>query len=198
MQGAVRSPGAGRWHDTTQRRAGSWAAIASATSRAPSAADGGPPAVSGPTPRPASRTATAAAATTSASSERIARLRLIVPSATSGDAAQELGDPAALPLERPDQRGHHPRVELRAGRALELVDGLVVGAAGAEDAVVGEGAVRVRGGHDPGLERDRLARQAVRVAMAVPALVVVADGARRAGQCRDPADQLLADLGVGA
>src|SRR5262245_45626096 len=149
MHGAVGTPAPAGWHDTTHRRDGSWAASASAISRAASGADGASfAAINGPTPRPASSTATAAAATTRPIRERIARLRLIGASATSGDAAQQLGDAPALALQRADQRGHDPRVELRPGGALQLADRLVVGAAGAEDPVVGDRAVRVRGGDD--------------------------------------------------
>src|SRR4029079_3937482 len=93
MHGAVGMPAPAVWHETTHRWEGSCAALASSLSRAAWGADGASfAAVSGPTPRPASSTATTTAAATRPISERIARLRLNGVSATSGHAAQQLGD----------------------------------------------------------------------------------------------------------
>ena len=67
---------------------------------------------------------------------------------------------------------------------------------GAVGAVAGERVERVGEREHAGRERDLLAGQAVRVAAAVPALVVVADQRPRGLEERDLADDLLADQRV--
>ena len=65
-------------------------------------------------------------------------------------------------------------VELGAGLALELVERLLDGSGGPVRPVVDDRVVGVDQADDPRPDRDPLAAQAVRIARAVPALVVVA------------------------
>src|SRR5215210_3716018 len=71
------------------------------------------------------------------------------------------------------QRGDDRGVELRSGAALELCDRLLWRNSTAIDALRGHCVVGVGYEDDAGAERDPIARQAVRVAAAVPAFVVV-------------------------
>jgi hypothetical protein len=99
-------------------------------------------------------------------------------------------------VERGEQRRHHPRVELGAGAALELRarlgdrERLAVGPLG-DERVPG-----VAGQHDPRGERDRLARQALGIAAAVPALVRVTNGGRHRVEARQRAQDALGGGGV--
>ena len=56
--------------------------------------------------------------------------------------------------------------------------------------------VGVAGEDDPAADRDLRAGEAVRIALAVPALVLVADDPRHVAQTRDRAQDALADRGV--
>src|SRR5262245_25506381 len=67
------------------------------------------------------------------------------------------------------------RVELRAGVRSEFGEGLIHGEGGAVRLIRGHGVEGVRDGNDAGQPGDLLAGQAVRVAGAVPALVMAAD-----------------------
>ena len=88
---------------------------------------------------------------------------------------------------------HDPRVELGAGAALELLarrgdrERRAVGAVG-DERVPG-----VAGQHDPRGERDVLAREAVGIAAAVPALVRVAHGGGDGVEAGQRAQDALAD-----
>ena len=64
------------------------------------------------------------------------------------------------------------------------------------DTIVRHGRVRVGNRNDAGLDRNLVAGQAVRVAVAVPALVVVADGRCRLREPGDAPGDPFADLGV--
>src|SRR5262249_27700358 len=86
-----------------------------------------------------------------------------------GDAASTEAFDLELVGEGVDDLG----VELGAGAALELLDRLVGRDAPPVDALGGHGVESIRDEDDPGAERDALAGEAVGVAAAVPALVMV-------------------------
>jgi hypothetical protein len=71
-----------------------------------------------------------------------------------------------------DERFHHTRIELTCGSGPNLSERLLHGPGGLVWPVVGECVEHVGHGDDPAGERDRLAGQAGRVAVSVPALVV--------------------------
>jgi hypothetical protein len=93
---------------------------------------------------------------------------------------------------------HHRRVELRAGPVGDLLAGPLERERPAVGAVGGH---RVEGvGHreDARPQRDRLADEAARVALAVPALVMAADHLDRVAERLDPGHHLHAEQRVGA
>ena len=96
-----------------------------------------------------------------------------------------------LGLERLDD----VRVELRPGAALELAQRVRRGKAAPVDAVGRHRVVGVGDEEDPRAERDLLAGEAVRVAGAVPALVVV-EHPGRDGLDAERVEHAEADLGV--
>ncbi len=95
-------------------------------------------------------------------------------------------------VERRQQRRHDPRVELGAGAALELDARLGDRERSAVGTIGDERVPGVAGQHDPRGERDRLAREAVGVAAAVPALVRVAHGGGDRLEARQRAQDPLA------
>ena len=109
---------------------------------------------------------------------------------------RELGLRGVGSVETRQQRRHHPRVELRAGAAFELRTRL----GGRQRLAVGpvdpERVPGVAGQHDPRGQRDRLAREAVRIAVAVPALVRVPDRGRDRVEAGQRAQDALADRGM--
>src|ERR1700689_3467563 len=123
-----------------------------------------------------------------------ARGRWSPPSAGAG-AAQPLGRGTFA-----DQLAEHLdqlRVELRAGAATQLRQGILDGHRVLVGAIVEHRAKGVADRDDAGAERDLLAGQAVRVTLAVPALVAGAH--ERADPCQRRAgrgDDLLAHHGV--
>jgi hypothetical protein len=82
-------------------------------------------------------------------------------------------------LEEPRQRVDDVRTELRAGARLDLAHGLVYRPAAAVRAVVCHRVEAVRDRRDQCAFGDLLADKAIRVAGAIPALVVVPRDARR-------------------
>ena len=96
-------------------------------------------------------------------------------------------------VEAGEQRVDHRRVELGAGVGAQLVARAVLAQRLAVRAVGDERVVGVAGQDDACRERDRLAGEAVGVAAAVPALVLVADGGRDVAEPRQRAQDALAD-----
>ena len=94
--------------------------------------------------------------------------------------------------------GDHARVELRPGAAVDLLARGREGGGRPVRAVGGQRVERVGDREHARGERDRVAREAVRVARAVPALVVVADDELALAEEVDVAQDLRADHGVAA
>ena len=112
----------------------------------------------------------------------ISTLRSAASRAVRSDSPTPRWRMAWMLLPAPGERLHHARVPLRARTLIDAGllhfadrEGVAVRAVGAH------GVVGVGDGQDAGQQGDRLAGQAVRVALAVPALVV--DTARRAAGC---------------
>src|SRR6476620_1230772 len=102
----------------------------------------------------------------------------------------------APPEEVADERLDDLGVELGARVAGELSHRLGVLHRLAVRPVRGHGVVRITGEDDPAGDRNRRARQAVGIALAVPALVLVADDASHGAKTRDGAQDALADRRV--
>src|SRR5215216_565066 len=88
--------------------------------------------------------------------------------------ALEAAPEARSALERRVQCRHHARAELQPHLGRDLVAGLLERPPAPVGPVARHRVEGVRDGQDPGGERDVLAREAVRIAEAVEALVVVA------------------------
>ena len=99
-------------------------------------------------------------------------------------------------LDAGDEGVDHVRVELGAGVAAQLGERLRVRQRAPVRAVGYERVPGVAGEHDARGERDLLAGDAVRVAAAVPALVLVADRVRHRGEAGQRPQDALADDGV--
>jgi hypothetical protein len=95
-----------------------------------------------------------------------------------------------------EERLDDARVELRPGAALELRAGGLLVERPAVRPVAHERVPGVAGEHDPRRQRDRVARQPVGVAAAVPALVLVAHGRGHRLQAGERPQDALADHGV--
>ena len=96
-------------------------------------------------------------------------------------------------LQDVEQRRGDGGVELGAGAAAQLVEGDLARERAAVGAVAVERVPGVAGEDDARRERDRVADEPVRVAVAVPALVLVAHGAGDGLQAGDGREDALAD-----
>src|SRR5687767_6519312 len=99
----------------------------------------------------------------------------------------------AIAVEAAQERLNDLRVELRAGALAQLAKGVAVRHGLAVRAVARHRVVRVAGEDDPAAHRNGVAGQAVGVAAAVPALVLVAHDPRYAPESRDRPEDALAD-----
>src|SRR5579871_4999730 len=99
-------------------------------------------------------------------------------------------------VQRLDQRVHAATVEVAPGCPLELLDRLVADDGTPVGPWFAHCAERIRGGDDAGAERDRRAAEPVRIATAVPALVVPANDAQDAGLTLVGAEQRLSQHGM--
>ena len=97
-----------------------------------------------------------------------------------------------------EEGGHHPRIERLAGLLLEQRQRRVVLHGPVVRPVGGEGVEVVDHREDARAERDLVALEPLRVALAVPALVVAQNERRHRVRERHRADDLGADLGVDA
>src|SRR5207247_2022654 len=123
--------------------------------------------------------------------------------ASSGDAGfrgPDSGDRPAVPRQRCvwscfdalHECDHEPLVQLRSGRVLQSMKRFLHGECLAVGPRRGHGRESVGHGEDPGDERNVLPGQSVQVALAVPALVVMADAAPTEIQVREVADDRVA------
>ncbi len=101
-----------------------------------------------------------------------------------------------MPVEGPGERGDHTGVELGARAPLQFGDGHLDRPGPAVGAGGGHRVEGVGDGDDPGALGDLGADQAVRVAAAVEAFVVVQDRGAGLAEEGDPADHLMAVLGM--
>src|SRR5689334_8219231 len=103
----------------------------------------------------------------------------------------------SLDAEDFDERADDARVEMRSGARAELGRGLFCRARLPIRAVGRHGAPRVARAHDARGERDRLAGERIRIALAVPPLVARPDDCPDlAEEPTDALEHLLAEHGV--
>jgi len=88
------------------------------------------------------------------------------------------------------------RLELRAAPALHFGEDLIYRQSLPIGAIAGHGVERIGNGDDARGERNCGAGQAIRIALTVPALVVVKHGIATGSEVGEAADQPSADLGV--
>src|SRR5690349_8809876 len=129
---------------------------------------------------------TAKKATSSATLSRVSSV------IASDRGAQRLEGPNAwrsdllvLLLDHRQEEPHQIGIELRPGLALQLLDGFIDGAGRAIGPFVDDRVEGIDEADDAGAHRDPLAAEAIRVAGAVPALVVVADDGRELRRGRE-------------
>ena len=94
------------------------------------------------------------------------------------------------------ERLHNLRIELRAGAALDLGGSLVVADRPAVAAVVGEGVEGVDHGEDAGAQVDVFTAQALRIAAAVIALLVVQHNGTGFLEKGDAGQHLITEFGM--
>ena len=119
-----------------------------------------------------------------------------VPSSAAGGSSTLGATPDSIRSASSMKSGTRPGSNWLPEKRAELVERLFAARAGPVRPAADDGVVGIGERDDAGTQRDGLAAQAIGVAGAVPALVVVADDRREVARQSQRVADALADLGV--